>query len=67
MGGSIRKDMDCKITHLVANSPSGAKYQYASTFNIPVMAESWITTAWANRNVTGYSCKTSNIVSFELT
>lgn len=64
MGGSIRKEMEYKITHLVANYPSGDKYQYASTFNIPVMSESWITSAWENRHVVGYSCKSSNIVRF---
>ncbi|KAK6644547.1 hypothetical protein RUM43_000814 [Polyplax serrata] len=63
MGGSIRKEMEYKITHLVANYPSGDKYQYASTFNIPVMAESWVTTAWENRHVVGYSCKNSSVIA----
>lgn len=63
MGGSIRKEMEYKITHLVANSPFGEKYQYATTFNIPIMAESWVTSAWENRGIVGFSCKNSNAVS----
>ena len=63
MNGSIRKEMDRKVTHLVANSLGGEKYKYATTFNIPIMSESWVTSAWENRHVVGYSCKNSEIVS----
>jgi len=51
MGGSIRKDFDYnRITHLIANKVGGEKYQYAVTFNIPVMSASWVHTAWENRH-----------------
>jgi len=51
MGGSIRKDFDySRITHLIANKVGGEKYQYAVTFNIPVMSASWVHTAWENRH-----------------
>ncbi|XP_046640377.1 protein ECT2-like [Daphnia pulicaria] len=51
MGGSIRKEFDCnKITHLIANKVGGEKYQYAVTFNIPVMSASWVHLAWEKRH-----------------
>ncbi|KAK9879703.1 hypothetical protein WA026_006763 [Henosepilachna vigintioctopunctata] len=49
MGGSIRKDMSAKVTHLIANSCGGNKYQYAATFKVPVMGQSWVLAAWEER------------------
>ena len=51
MGGSIRKDFDYnRITHLIANKVGGEKYQYAVTFNIPVMSAVWVHEAWEKRH-----------------
>lgn len=50
MGGSIRKEMVAKVTHLIANSCGGEKYQYANTFKVPIMAQSWVTTCWERRD-----------------
>ena len=50
MGGSIRKDMVSKVTHLIANCCGGEKYQYAVAFRVPVMSETWINTLWERRN-----------------
>ncbi|KAB0797092.1 hypothetical protein PPYR_08086 [Photinus pyralis] len=49
MGGSIRKDMSVKVTHLIAKSSGGDKYQYAATFKVPVMHQSWVFTCWEQR------------------
>ncbi|XP_057663730.1 protein ECT2 [Diorhabda carinulata] len=50
MGGSIRKDMSSKVTHLIANTVGGEKYQYASTFRVPIMNPSWVVDSWENRH-----------------
>lgn len=63
MGGSLRKDIDRKVTHLIAGCPGGEKYRYARTFGVPVMSETWVTSAWENRHVLGYSCSDANVVS----
>ncbi|XP_055608049.1 protein ECT2 isoform X2 [Uranotaenia lowii] len=49
MGGSIRKDMNTKVTHLICNSSGGEKYQYAMTFRLAVVRPSWVLHAWHNR------------------
>lgn len=50
MGGSIRKDMSAKVTHLIANVSGGDKYQYAATFKVPVVHQSWVISSWEQRN-----------------
>ncbi|XP_055533727.1 protein ECT2 isoform X3 [Wyeomyia smithii] len=50
MGGSIRKDMNTKVTHLICNTTGGEKYQYAMTFRLAVVRPSWVTHAWQNRD-----------------
>ncbi|XP_022238533.1 protein ECT2-like [Limulus polyphemus] len=50
MGGSIRKDFNTKITHLVANSTAGEKYRYAANLGIPIMREDWIYKTWEKRH-----------------
>lgn len=63
MGGSIRKEFDCnKITHLIANRVGGEKYQYAVTFNIPVMSASWVHSAWEKRHELGVRAIDSSVV-----
>lgn len=42
------------MTHLVACSSIGDKYQYATTFSIPVLSEAWLAAAWDNRETVGY-------------
>ena len=43
-----------KTTQLLAVSSIGEKYQYATTFSIPVLTEAWVTAAWDKRNIVGY-------------
>ncbi|KAJ8972508.1 hypothetical protein NQ314_000152 [Rhamnusium bicolor] len=50
MGGSIRKDMSAKVTHLIANICGGDKYQYAATFRVPVMNLQWVHASWEHRH-----------------
>ena len=49
MGGSIRKDMGSKVTHLISNACGGSKYQYAITFRVPVMSREWVFRCWEQR------------------
>ncbi|KAJ8983138.1 hypothetical protein NQ317_014713 [Molorchus minor] len=50
MGGSIRKEMSAKVTHLIANVCGGDKYQYAATFRVPVMNIQWVYSCWEHRH-----------------
>ncbi|XP_046967592.1 protein ECT2 isoform X7 [Vanessa cardui] len=50
MGGSIRKDMSSKVTHLIAAAATGDKYRYASGFGLPVLARSWVDACWERRD-----------------
>jgi len=61
MGGSVKKDIACgkPTTQVVAGSSIGDKYQYATTFSIPVLTESWLTAAWDHRETVGYRATSS--------
>lgn len=50
MGGSIRKDVSSKVTHLIAAAATGEKYHYASGFGLPVVARSWVDACWDRRD-----------------
>nr|CAD7426713.1 unnamed protein product [Timema monikensis] len=63
MGGSIRKDMVSKVTHLIANQSGGDKYQYAVTFRVPIMAESWVHTCWERRNDPAVNALTDDMMA----
>jgi len=54
MGGSVGKEVGVKMTHLIATSSMGEKYQYATTFSVPVLTEQWLHEAWDNRHALGY-------------
>lgn len=56
MGGSIRKEMGIKVTHLIANHCSGDKYRYADTFGLPIMSVEWVIALWnAKDDVSSYA------------
>lgn len=57
MGGSIRKDMNTKVTHLICNSSMGEKYQYAMTFRLPAIRPSWVIESWAQRDKESFCAK----------
>lgn len=50
MGGSIRKELNSRVTHLICNTSSGEKYQYAMTFRLTVVRAKWVEEAWEQRN-----------------
>uniref|UniRef100_A0A182FD87 Protein ECT2 n=1 Tax=Anopheles albimanus TaxID=7167 RepID=A0A182FD87_ANOAL len=58
MGGSIRKDMNTKVTHLVCNNSGGEKYRYATTFRLAIIHPSWVTEAWERRHDPEFSATT---------
>ncbi|GBP31258.1 Protein ECT2 [Eumeta japonica] len=50
MGGSIRKDMSSKVTHLIAAAATGDKYRYAAGFGLPVLGRTWVDACWERRD-----------------
>lgn len=55
MGGSIRKEMGAKVTHLIANCCGGDKYRYAVTFRVPIMSMEWVAALWnAKDDISSY-------------
>lgn len=63
MGGSVKNEIKDNVTHLLAYSSTGEKYQYANTFNIPIMSEDWVHAAWAHRDEVGARASTESMVS----
>lgn len=61
MGGSIRKEMNHRATHLVCPNAFGDKYRYALTFRLNVVRPSWITEAWNNRHEDEFHAKSEKI------
>lgn len=55
MGGSIRKDVTAKVTHLIANMAGGEKYQYAAVFRVPIMNLEWVFASWEQRDNLNFS------------
>lgn len=55
MGGSIRKDVTAKVTHLIANVAGGEKYQYAAVFRVPIMNLEWVLASWEHRHDLNFS------------
>lgn len=49
MGGSVRKEISTKVTHLVANSSVGEKYRFAVIFGTPIMSSDWLYRVWEER------------------
>lgn len=63
MGGHIRREMVSRVTHLIAHCCGGEKYQYALTFRVAIMNESWVHFAWSNRHTPFFSATAPEIVS----
>ena len=53
MGGRVMSD-ETKVTHLVAKHLRDEKYQYAATFDVPVVKDGWIVSAWERRGEVGF-------------
>ncbi|XP_053986553.1 protein ECT2 isoform X2 [Hylaeus volcanicus] len=67
MGGSIRKEMGAKVTHLIANCCGGDKYRYAVTFRVPIMSMDWVTALWnAKDDISNYGNNEDLITTYKL-
>ncbi|XP_011878226.1 PREDICTED: protein ECT2 isoform X4 [Vollenhovia emeryi] len=67
MGGSIRKEMGIKVTHLIANHCSGEKYRYADTFGLPIMSLEWVKELWkAKDDISTYANNERLIATYRL-
>ncbi|XP_076165401.1 epithelial cell transforming 2 pebble isoform X1 [Ptiloglossa arizonensis] len=67
MGGSIRKEMGAKVTHLIANCCGGDKYRYAVTFRVPIMSMDWVAALWnAKDDISNYGNNEDLIISYKL-
>ncbi|XP_014245769.1 protein ECT2 isoform X5 [Cimex lectularius] len=66
MGGSIRKEMIGKVTHLIANCCGGEKYQYAVAFRVPIMSSEWVYNSWAMRAQIGYNAHQNGLAEHKL-
>ncbi|CAL7948622.1 unnamed protein product [Xylocopa violacea] len=67
MGGSIRKEMGAKVTHLIANCCGGDKYRYAVTFRVPIMSMDWVTALWnAKDDISSYGNNEQLITTYKL-
>lgn len=53
MGGSIRRDVSAKVTHLIADCTDGPKYRLASSLGTPIVKPDWIYKVWADKDVVG--------------
>ncbi|XP_026467941.1 protein ECT2-like isoform X2 [Ctenocephalides felis] len=63
MGGSIRKDMVSKVTHLIANCTGGEKYRYAMTFRVPVVSAKWVESSWEKRQDVTHDARNEAFIS----
>ncbi|KAG0717993.1 Protein ECT2 [Chionoecetes opilio] len=66
MGGSVKNEIKENVTHLLAYSATGEKYQYANTFNIPIMGEDWVRAAWAHRDEVGARASSKAMNKYKL-
>ncbi|XP_076392827.1 epithelial cell transforming 2 pebble isoform X10 [Megachile rotundata] len=67
MGGSIRKEMGAKVTHLIANCCGGDKYRYAVTFRVPIMSMEWVIALWnAKDDISNYGNNEELIATYKL-
>jgi len=60
MGGSIRKDLNHRATHLICTYAYGEKYRYALTFRLNVVRAKWVFDAWNHRDEENFSAKDEN-------
>lgn len=63
MGGSIRKELNTKATHLISTNAFGEKYRYALTFRLNVVRSSWVLDAWHCRNEQAFSAKSETFTA----
>lgn len=65
MGGSIRKEISAKVTHLVAKSSNNEKYKYAVTLGTQVMSSDWILQSWERRDDVTFCATDESLTKFK--
>ena len=63
MGGSVRREANCKTTFVIARVCEGKEYLYAAAFGVSVVSEMWVFDAWENRHIIGFNAADLNFVS----
>lgn len=63
MGGSIRKEIDGRVTHLIAKLYCGKKYRAADTYGIPVMSVKWVIALWNAKDDVSSHANSEELVS----
>lgn len=63
MGGSIRKEMNHRATHLICTNAFGDKYRYALTFRLNVIRSGWVLDAWKKKDEPGFSAKEETFIA----
>ncbi|XP_076454134.1 protein ECT2-like [Babylonia areolata] len=66
MGGSVRRDMTPKVTHLIANCTGGEKYKYAMTMGMPIMSARWVERLWEERYNLDISANSDSMMEYRV-
>lgn len=66
MGGSVRKDFNSRVTHLVANSVNGEKYRAAVGLGTCIMTEEWIHQCWDMRSNLAWRSDNDGMMEYKL-
>lgn len=66
MGGSVRRDFNCRSTHLVANSVRGDKYRAAVGMGTCIMTEEWIHKCWDMRANLSWRADNAEMMEYKL-
>src|SRR5690349_6705313 len=66
MGGSIRKDLNNKVTHLICTNSYGDKYRYAQTFKLKSVRSTWVMDAWRNRDEAEFTAQNDDFTQLHL-
>ncbi|XP_071950219.1 protein ECT2-like [Antedon mediterranea] len=66
MGGSVRREFTSKVTHLIANTPSGNKYKAAVSLGTPVMTQQWVHETWKNRDDISISSLSDKMMMYKM-
>ncbi|XP_052783729.1 protein ECT2-like isoform X2 [Mya arenaria] len=66
MGGNVRRDFKSTITHLVANSTDGEKYEYAVGLDKPIMSPDWLNRVWTERDKVDFRADDQCVMKYKV-
>ena len=66
MGGSVRRDFNARVTHLVANSVHGDKYRAAVGLGTCIMTEEWVQKCWDMRSSLTWRADNDDMMDYKL-